>query len=86
MWSYACPTAAEQIVSIEILSVRSRVSGGTVAVTGLAEDDNRKGRMRKTVALRHTARVTLAPGGTSKPRPLWDRWFSLLAGNLAVPT
>ena len=41
MWSYACLTAAGQIVSIEILSVWSRVSGGTVAVIRLAEDDNR---------------------------------------------
>jgi len=41
MWSYARPTAAGQIMSIEILGVRSRVSGGTVAVIGLAEDDNR---------------------------------------------
>src|SRR3954454_9902415 len=36
----------------------------------------------KCAVLIHYATVVIGP---VKPRPLWDRWFSLLAGNLAVP-
>jgi hypothetical protein len=27
--------------------------------------------------------IQMTPG--TEPRPLWNRWFPLLAGNLAVP-